>query len=80
VDDQPVFDLVPSVDDLRLPVQDLAEYLVQRLRRVPADRAPGAGLLRRAELRAAVHVLTVGVGVRIDGVDGMDMAIVELRG
>src|SRR5204863_3575237 len=80
VDGQAIFDLVPAVDDLRLPVQDLAEYLVQRLRRVSADRAPGAVLLRRAELRPAVDVLTVGVAVPIDGVDGMDVAIVEALG
>src|SRR2546421_5866238 len=81
VDGQAVLDLVPSVDDLSLAAQDLAEDLLERLRGVPADRAPGAALRRRRLLRTAAvdQVLTAAVAVPLDGVDGMDVAVVELQ-
>src|SRR6266542_2371621 len=69
VDHQARADLLASVDDLGLAAEGLAENLIYRLRRIAADGAPSAGLLRRPHLRP---------GERIDGIDGADMPGVEV--
>src|SRR4030095_3086218 len=69
VNDEDWGDLFPSVDDLRLAVEDFAQDLLDRLGRIAADGAPRAGLLRWPDL------LT---GERIDRVDGSNVAGVEL--
>ena len=68
VDDHPRSDLVPSIDDLRLAMEDLAQDLLDRLRRIAANRAAHACLRRRPDLFA---------GKRVHRVDGPDVALVE---
>src|SRR5207247_652118 len=62
---------VSGVDDVRLPVENLPEDLLDGLGRIAAHGAPGAEVCGRPELKP---------GQRVEGVDGADVAAVEVSG